>query len=119
MRRAACVESWKELRLFHVLEGEGRHRKFEAHLRLVPRRGAGEHEVLAAMIHNTKNLIQVPRKIHPQCLTKIRNSIKAGSFLGVAFKAGQGSVTKQLQRLSYQQQYDFGVRLLQHCGVKL
>lgn len=71
------------------------------------------------MIHNTKNLIQVPRAIHQKCLTPTQNGTRVGNFLGVNFRAGQGRITDQVRKLTYQQQYDFGVRLLRFCGVIL
>jgi hypothetical protein len=75
------------------------------------------HSWDARSIHNKKNMIQIPRKIHQKCINSQMAS-KNVSFPG--FSSGPYNTMRSLVKTkSWAEQYRIGVLLLIYCGVKI
>jgi|GEM_PF-4650327 len=75
------------------------------------------------VVHNTRNLVQIPTRIHQQCVNSKMATSRVPLTLainGQTFRFVTGSTMRsQVQQQSQQRQHLIGVALLRYCGVNL
>lgn len=77
----------------------------------------------ALLIHNTRNLVQIPTRIHQQCVNSRMATSRVPFTLrinGQTFNFVTGSTMRsQVHARSLQEQHLIGVALLRYCGVDI
>lgn len=68
-------------------------------------------------INHKNNLIQIPTRVHRNCVTSWMNS-KGVKRFGASAASGE-YMRDWVKRQSWQKQHQIGVALLRHCGVQL
>lgn len=69
----------------------------------------------ARWIHNRNNLVSIPKEVHQKCVNSWMAKKNVRNF-GII--SGSKTMRQTVHSLSFSKQYEIGIALLKHCGVK-